>query len=637
MKRGPKDKLVEELRKEVASLEARLRSLSVCSLCSRALGSIHTPESLASPISYTLHQVESDSDSSKEPHVEKDFTGAELVERMSQFSISAALKNKFYGSASTFALANSAMAAKEKITGQPIQQKVRRSEFWEPYPWEQVLYSEKPQYIFPEKDLLYSLIQRYFEAVHPTFPLIHRPSFELCVAEGMHFANPQFGSLLLALLGVASRHLDDPRVLLPEGSGHSAGWKFVSQVRIGQRMWDPSIFDAQFFALMCVYALGTSTPQTCWLYLGMSIRYLQHLGEHRRKRSEKPTEETEICNRTFWAVLCLDRTIGAFIGRPLGLHPEEYDADLPLEVDDEYWQHDFVQPPNAPASITFFIHYIQLCEILGDALRRLYASRKCKLMMGWKSAKWDEEVAVSLDSRMNQWLDGLPSHLRWRGDQYVGEATAFDQCSVLYTAYNFVQIMIHRPFIQKDNSLASPSLAICVGAARCIIQAIAIWVPRRQLILPHHLLNPLIVAALVLCKNIFGAMKRSGSPIAKDFELVETAQAILKSAESRWQSAGRLWEILETLKPGSRRSSAAGNGEMEPVHSSETIRRESHRSAPPVVLTLQQLEDGILMDEIRMNEATLDDNFMAMWLSSDLMDFDQWNSFVGDGPTIGMW
>jgi hypothetical protein len=50
------------------------------------------------------------------------------------------------------------------------------------------------------------------------------------------------------------------------------------------------------------------------------------------------------------------------------------DLDLPIEVDDEYWDHPdparrFQQPPGNPSRIASFIYMIKLSQILGYALR----------------------------------------------------------------------------------------------------------------------------------------------------------------------------------------------------------------------------------------------------------------------------
>jgi hypothetical protein len=51
-----------------------------------------------------------------------------------------------------------------------------------------------------------------------------------------------------------------------------------------------------------------------------------------------------------------------------------FDIDLPVECDDEYWEHPdpaqrFKQPPNKPSYATAFIIYIKILQILWLSLR----------------------------------------------------------------------------------------------------------------------------------------------------------------------------------------------------------------------------------------------------------------------------
>jgi hypothetical protein len=103
--------MFEELKKENASLKAKLRALSLCSLCAQPLQSQPQGEGPSRSTSVFHHSTpESDTSADpKEPPEEEDFTGDELATRFRQFNIKS-LKPKYFGSSSSFALANSAIA-----------------------------------------------------------------------------------------------------------------------------------------------------------------------------------------------------------------------------------------------------------------------------------------------------------------------------------------------------------------------------------------------------------------------------------------------------------------------------------------------------------------------------------------------
>jgi len=92
-----------------------------------------------------------------------------------------------------------------------------------------------------------------------------------------------------------------------------------------------------------------------------------------------------------------------------------FDADLPIEVDDEYWEcedpeQSWKQPPGKPSKVTAFNLHLRLCEILAFTLRTLYSNKKSKLLTGLIGDQWEERVVTELDSSMNKWKDSLPDH-----------------------------------------------------------------------------------------------------------------------------------------------------------------------------------------------------------------------------------
>lgn len=57
-------------------------------------------------------------------------------------------------------------------------------------------------------------------------------------------------------------------------------------------------------------------------------------------------------------------------------HPPSFDLDLPLEVDDDYWETgdpetDFRQPPGRPSKISAFNLLLRLMQILAFSLKTI--------------------------------------------------------------------------------------------------------------------------------------------------------------------------------------------------------------------------------------------------------------------------
>lgn len=98
------------------------------------------------------------------------------------------------------------------------------------------------------------LIDLYFRHVNVYSPLLHRPTFEKSVAEGLHLTDDAFGANLLLVCAVGARYSDDPRVLL-DGvqSVHSSGWKWFDQVQLVKKslLAPPTLYDIQFYCVRC--------------------------------------------------------------------------------------------------------------------------------------------------------------------------------------------------------------------------------------------------------------------------------------------------------------------------------------------------------------------------------------------------
>lgn len=200
----------------------------------------------------------------------------------------------------------------------------------------------------------------------------------------------------------------------------------------------------------------------------------QEVGAHRRSKvRDRPiTAEDELWKRAFWVLVCLDRPVSATLGRPCAIQDEDFDLDLPVECDDEYWDHPdpsqrFKQPLNKPSLISQFNLYIKLNQVLAFSLRTIYSINKSKILLGFVGPQWEKHIVAELDSALNKWVDSVPDHLRW--DPNREDDDFFNQSALLYVAYYHVQILVHRPFIpspSKPSSTSFPSLAICTNAAR---------------------------------------------------------------------------------------------------------------------------------------------------------------------------
>ncbi|KAH9847217.1 fungal-specific transcription factor domain-containing protein [Lenzites betulinus] len=435
----------------------------------------------------------------------------------------------------------------------------RRQQHWSLHPWlTSTVHDEIPPHKdFPRPDLLAKLVDLYFQHMNCYMPLLHRPTFEQGVKDGLHLHDEGFGSTVLLVCANGARFTDDPRVLL-EGydTTQTSGWKWFQQVQMVRKslLAPPRLYDLQIYALTASFLQGTSAPQACWTIIGIGIRMAQDVGAHRKKvYSATPTMEEELWRRAFWTLVAMDRHASFALGRPCAIQDEDFDLDLPTECDDEYWSHPdpeqaFKQPPGKPSTITFFNCYIRLHQILAFALRTIYSINKSKALLGFVGQQWEQHIVAELDSALNKWIDSVPDHLRW--DPNRENLLFLNQSANLYAHYYQLQIAVHRPFIpspRKPSPLSFPSLAICTNAARSCIHVLDLQYRRAGGPTYFNQMS-LFTAGIVLLLNIWGG-KRSGlaTDPAKEMADVHKCMKMLKMLEAHWHTAGRLWDILYEL------------------------------------------------------------------------------------------
>ena len=181
-----------------------------------------------------------------------------LVHGMQKLSVDPTLQ-RFFGKSSSAVLLTAARDMKKKYAeihqyGElPKTFGIQRSQFWEAQPWVLAkIQTAKNDYEFPEEDLLWLLIDKYFLYVNPFLPLLHRPTFEGQVSDELHLQNGGFGGVLSLVCALGSRHTDDPRVLLPDTSNPaSAGWAWFDQVHLIRNSFlaPASVYEIQSYSV----------------------------------------------------------------------------------------------------------------------------------------------------------------------------------------------------------------------------------------------------------------------------------------------------------------------------------------------------------------------------------------------------
>ncbi|AFR93350.1 nuclear protein [Cryptococcus neoformans C23] len=458
----------------------------------------------------------------------------------------------------------------------------KRQQFWHVPEWELVIANEglRPldYSIWPEKGFDQQLINAYFDNVNLHLPLLNRKFFQRQYDSGMWRNNPGFSRVCLLVFANGSRFVDDPRVYWPtdlsmteEGRErlatdkdgtlrYSAGWKYLRiLLRMGRSiMQGPNLYEFQSHVLICQFLQGSAVPHLMWILSGFGLRSAQELGIHVRATllHADPTERA-LYNRAFWCLYHIDRYNCAAIGRSVAIQDTDFNADYPIEVDDEYWdtgdaERNFKQPEGKISSIASFVQTLKLDHIVGAILQTVYAINKLPEQRADIVAQ--RAIVVELDSALNSWADNVPHELRW--DPSRSNYQLFRQSAVLYIYYYYCQILIHRPFIpgpRNQHAADLPSLAVCVNAARsiCNITDAALKRGRQEGCLPGRALNvsfmlPTWIAAIILLINIYSG-RQTVAEREKALIDIRRCVAASKELEVIWRQSGKYTDFLLQL------------------------------------------------------------------------------------------
>ncbi|KAF7355975.1 Zn(2)-C6 fungal-type domain-containing protein [Mycena venus] len=401
---------------------------------------------------------------------------------------------------------------------------------------------------FPDPHLLSCLVSLYFADFNTFVPILHRPTFEDGVARRLHAHQEDFASTLLLVCALGSLYLTGSG-MSPEDRQKLA-WRWYNQVELcGHSLRrQPTTYDLQAYCLAAHFLLCASNARASWLIVSFGLRIVQDIGGHRRNlKAPTISTEEELEKRATWILVVLDAQLGAALGRMMTLDPFDLDIGLPSECDDKWWELSGPrkQPIHTPSSISFFNCIVDLYRILHFLVKHLYSTSRLYSAAGIDDL---QIIATELDVKLSHWFKQIPQHLIWDPER-TEAGLFFDQSASLYCFYNYIRMLIHRPFIPAkglSNQSELRALRTCTKAARTCIN-IADVHRRRRADVPLFLSqDALFTSAMVLILKMWGRPQHADER-AQDLACLHVVLDIFKSQQPRWPSSGFFVIVLERL------------------------------------------------------------------------------------------
>ncbi|KAI9455319.1 fungal-specific transcription factor domain-containing protein [Lactarius psammicola] len=480
---------------------------------------------------------------------------------------------------------------------------LRRQEYWHAPGWELVyegnfVSSESFSGLlhhWPPSDLAGTLIDLYFLHCNGMFPLLHRPTFMRHFADRLYERDIWFACTCMCIFALASRYTHDPRVLLDESvedrlderaeqsQWQTSGFKYYFSVleveKEGRAILNPaSLFEIQTLCLMAQFQGDTRWHRGAWYTIGVGIRKMQDIGAHSKQSYAKagPSVANELWKRVWWYLIGLDRMQCVVLGRPCATKEDDFNAEYPLEVDDDFWENDnpqlaFVQPSDKPSTVIAFNLWLRLTDFAASTLQSLDI-----LEHDGSSGLRVQDILNKLNGNLTEWAEKVPRHLRRSSD--IEDMVLANQSATLYTTYNLITILLQRAFLPssvtlllspRDAQPTPPGLAhaltahaLAVNAAKAMAQVLTI-VHKRTLSNVPLLLVGAEIAAAVLCVDHWIIKARGGDHLVPSNRLRTAAAQTVKShiqdfkslldalrwAAPRWETAQEKLAYLEKMLP----------------------------------------------------------------------------------------
>ncbi|KZT34004.1 hypothetical protein SISSUDRAFT_1053457 [Sistotremastrum suecicum HHB10207 ss-3] len=416
----------------------------------------------------------------------------------------------------------------------------------------------------PDRTVQEHLLSLYFVYTYAAFPFVRQEDILTQFAQswdekGQFRCSSDFRLLLLAMYSLSARHSTLVTASQHERNGilvWEAGDEFSDQAKsmlADQAYKSSRPSTCQALLLLAIREFGMGGMTEAWLYTGIAIRMALDLGMNRSGETWKRngrhvfTEHQKTVRKRIWlSCVKLDKYISMYMGRPIAIHEDAYDTDLPpLEDGDELnlWFPDALRSirtnylPVSARLMQCCHANSRLSRVVGRILERLYAVHIERL-------KTDKETRQELVQNLQSWLNDLPEDLQVQNVQRMYEVPP--HFLMLHLQYWTAMILIHRPFIRFKSSSKTPhGLAVtpldkCVEACLQIKELVSAFRANFSL----SVIPPVVVFEIFGAGIIWAATTKIDPTSAQASDGLQFCLNSLQEIEFVWPAAGTCRQLL---------------------------------------------------------------------------------------------
>ncbi|KAK5273668.1 hypothetical protein LTR96_000268 [Exophiala xenobiotica] len=282
----------------------------------------------------------------------------------------------------------------------------------------------------PPSMLARSLVSAYLAHDHLSYPFLHAgkllQTLEAVYNDDTFYRRQPLEAFTLDMvLAIATAQVSkfDWQVMPDAETHHDRAMS-----RSGPVLGKGGLDALQAILLICHYRVGSGlydASASLWHLVGIAARMCFELGLHRESvyyapeegasgLDEAALESSEVKRRCFWCVVAMDRVTSITLGRPLAIHLEDFDTELPRAEAHIVVSPDNLLSPTEPIGsppwqlrTAIFVHIVRYRLICGKILSSLHNVIKSRM-----TATFDyEAVRRQLTEELEAWRSdilGLP-------------------------------------------------------------------------------------------------------------------------------------------------------------------------------------------------------------------------------------
>lgn len=281
-----------------------------------------------------------------------------------------------------------------------------------------------PELSLPARTKADQLIQIYWDIVHVLYPFVDKEE-TIHKYQSLWTGNAGFEEdhIFVSLLNVIFALSCQLNGAIEARSRENSARIYFQRAKELFDLWGTGTFECvQVYLLLGQYFQSTNEPHQCWMMIGNAIRTAQSLGLHLPETTDRisPLRQRELTRKVWHGCILMDRIVSMTYGRPPMINSSVAAAvPRPLAIDEERLARSHnVQSHQSrePSILDFFVHTLELYDILYDILVGFYSSSSSSGNISVNQA-WDKylrgsDSTLDIERRLVRWESSLPPHLK---------------------------------------------------------------------------------------------------------------------------------------------------------------------------------------------------------------------------------